>query len=103
MGLVWLCVLTCVAAAASEHGRSLDRQGLDRDFKAAVAEYDSGQYAAAAARLEGILRQVPQSFEAHELLGLVYSGQSENVKANPHFEKAVRLKPDSAAARTNLA
>jgi len=103
MWLVLLCLLTCLAAAASKQGRSLDRQGLDRDFKAAVAEYDSGQYAAAAVRLERILRQVPQSFEAHELLGLVYSGQSENAKANPHFEKAVRLKPDSAAARTNLA
>ena len=54
-------------------------------------------------RLERLLRQVPESFEVHELLGLVYSGQSEDAKASPHFEKAVRLKPDSAAARTNLA
>jgi tetratricopeptide (TPR) repeat protein len=76
---------------------------LDREFQAAVAQYDSGQYAEAAVRLERILRQVPESFEVHELLGLVYSGQSEDGKANPHFEKAVRLKPDSAAARTNLA
>ncbi len=76
---------------------------MDREFQAAVAQYDSGQYAEAAVRLERILRQVPESFEVHELLGLVYSGQSEDAKASPHFEKAVRLKPDSAAARTNLA
>ena len=46
---------------------------------------------------------MPESFEVHELLGLVYSGQSKDALANPHLEKAVRLKPASAAARTNLA
>jgi tetratricopeptide (TPR) repeat protein len=34
---------------------------------------------------------------------LVYAGESQDVLANQHLEKAVRLKPDSAAARTNLA
>ena len=34
---------------------------------------------------------------------MVYSAQSQDVKANPHLEKAVRLKPDSAPARSNLA
>ena len=38
-----------------------------------------------------------------ELLGLVYSAQSQDTKAGPHLQKAVRLKPDSASARTNLA
>ncbi len=105
MWLVFLCLLAClsVAEAGGEQTEGLDREGLDREFQAAVAQYDSGQYAAAALRLEGILHQVPESFEVHELMGLVYSGQSEDAKANPHFEKAVRLKPNSAAARTNLA
>ncbi len=53
--------------------------------------------------LESLLREVPESFEVHELLGLVYSAQSQDAKAAAHLEKAVRLKPDSAAARTNLA
>jgi tetratricopeptide (TPR) repeat protein len=39
----------------------------------------------------------------HELLALAYSAQSQDTKANQHFEKAVQLKPDSGAARTNLA
>jgi len=105
MWFVLLSLLAClpVAAAGGQQRQSSDRQGLDREFQAAVAQYDSGQYAEAAVRLERILRQVPESFEVQELLGLVYSGQSEDVKANPHLEKAVRLKPDSAAARTNLA
>ena len=49
------------------------------------------------------MRELPQSFDVHELLGLVYSAQSQDAKASPHLQKAVRLKPDSASARTNLA
>jgi tetratricopeptide (TPR) repeat protein len=112
---VLLSLLAClpVATASSEQSQGqtrqvqnrqgFDPQTLDREFQAAAAQYDSGKYAEAAVRLERILRQVPESFETHELLGLVYSAQFEDAKANPHLEKAVRLKPDSAAARTNLA
>lgn len=77
--------------------------GLDREFQSAVAQYDSGHYAEAAAKLEDLIHKVPDNFEVHELLGLVYSAQSEDASANPHLEKAVRLNPRSAAARTNLA
>ena len=76
---------------------------LDREFQSAVAQYDSGHYAEAAAKLEDLIHKVPGNFEVHELLGLVYSAQSKDVAANPHLEKAVRLNPKSAAARTNLA
>jgi tetratricopeptide (TPR) repeat protein len=86
-----------VAAGAQQNPR------LDREFQAAVAQYDSGHYAEAATQLENLLRAVPDSFEVHELLGLVYSAQSQDAKANEHLDKAVRLKPDSAPARTNLA
>jgi tetratricopeptide (TPR) repeat protein len=82
--------------------QNLQTQTLDRDFQAAVAQYDSGHYAEAAAKLETLLAAVPQSFEVHELLGLVYSALSQDAKANLHLEKAVRLKPNSAPARTNL-
>ncbi len=47
--------------------------------------------------------EVPESFEVHELLGLVYSAQSQDAKAAMHLEKAVRLKPNSSEARTNFA
>ena len=77
--------------------------GLDREFQTAVAEYDAGKFAEAAARLEDLVLKVPESFEVHELLGLVYSGETKDALANPHLEKAVHLKPSSAAARTNLA
>jgi tetratricopeptide (TPR) repeat protein len=76
---------------------------LDRQFQAAVSQYDAGHFAEAAVQLEKLLPNVPQSFEVHELLGLVYSAQSQDAKANEHLEKAVRLNPNSAAAHTNLA
>jgi tetratricopeptide (TPR) repeat protein len=79
------------------------RKDLDRQFQAAVAQYDAGHFAEAAAQLEKLLPRVPESFEIHELLGLVYSAQSQDAKANEHLEKAVRLNPKSAPARTNLA
>jgi tetratricopeptide (TPR) repeat protein len=78
-------------------------QTLDNQFRAASVEFDTGQFAAASALLETLVRKVPNSFEVHELLGLSYSADSKDKIANPHLEKAVRLKPNSAAARTNLA
>lgn len=76
---------------------------LEREFQAAVAQYESGHFAEAAQQLESLVHEVPQSFDVHELLGLVYSAQSEDAKASPHLQTAVRLKPGSASARTNLA
>jgi tetratricopeptide (TPR) repeat protein len=96
---VFFALLAVLPAAAA----SPQHQDLDREFQAAVAQYDSRRYAEAAAQLESLLRAAPESFEVHELLGLVYSAQSQDAKANEHLEKAVRLKPDSAPARTNLA
>src|SRR5881394_4113285 len=57
----------------------------------------------AAAKLENLVREAPESFEVHELLGLVYSAESQDARATQHLQKAVHLKPDSAPARTNLA
>ena len=89
-------------APALAAGQAPDR-GLNRSFQEAVARYNAGQFAEAAAGLEILVRKAPNNFEVHELLGLVYAGESQDALANPHLEKAVRLKPVSAAARTNLA
>ena len=93
-----LLVYVPLVAAGSQPGSSLDRK-----FQSAVAQYESGRFAEAAAQLESLLHDVPESFEVHELLGLVYAAQSQDAQARKHLETAVRLKPDSAAARTNLA
>jgi Tfp pilus assembly protein PilF len=97
VSLLWVAWVPPAMAADTQNQR------LEREFQAGVAQYDAGHFSEAAQRLENLVREVPESFEVHELLGLVYSAQSEDAKANPHLEKAVRLKPDSAAARTNLA
>src|SRR5216110_2257103 len=97
----FLALLACLTTEAAAGGQQ--KRYLDREFQAAVAEYDSGHYAEAAAKLENLVREAPESFEVHELLGLVYSAESQDARATQHLQKAVHLKPDSAPARTNLA
>jgi tetratricopeptide (TPR) repeat protein len=99
--LCFFCFLLISALGATAQDNP--RQNLDRQFQAAVAQYNAGHFAEAAAQLEKLLPLAPQSFEVHELLGLVYAAESEDSKAFEHLDMAVRLKPDSAAARTNLA
>ena len=85
-------------------GAEIDqKQQLQRTFQEAVELYDSNRLNEAAARLEGLVHQLPESFDVHELLGMVYSSQGREQEANEHLQKAARLKPNSAAARTNLA
>src|SRR5436309_14492426 len=96
--LALLACLTTEAAAGGQQSRD-----LDREFQDAVAQYDSGHYAEAAAILENLVREAPESFEVQELLGLVYAAQSQDARATQHLQKAVHLKPNSAPARTNLA
>jgi len=76
---------------------------LDRQFQSAVAQYDAGHFAEAANQLEDLLPHVPNNFEVQELMGLVYASLTQDTKAIEHLRAAVQLKPNSAAARTNLA
>jgi tetratricopeptide (TPR) repeat protein len=97
-----ICSFLACATIAMAAGDD-QKQKLDRQFQLAVAQYDAGQFEEAAALLEDLLPHVPNNFEVEELLGLTYSSMSQDSKAIKHLEAAVRLKPDSAAARTNLA
>jgi tetratricopeptide (TPR) repeat protein len=91
--------LLCAPAVVAQD----QSQALDHAFQSAVAQYNSGKFPQAAAELETLVRKLPDSFEVNELLGLVYSAESQDAKATEHLDKAVLLKPDSAPARTNLA
>lgn len=94
----FLLVGATFAAAQDNPGNLLERQ-----FQSALSQYNAGNFADAAAQLEKLLPRAPKSFEAHELLGLVYAAQSKNQQSIEQLKIAVSLKPDSAAARTNLA
>jgi tetratricopeptide (TPR) repeat protein len=103
MSRYWLAligiILTCAILSSAEDPQ---KQKLDREYQSAVSDYDAGRYAAAAEQLEQLLPYAPNSFEIHELLGLVYASLSEAAKSEEHLKIAVQLKPDSAIARTNL-
>ncbi|HEY2861005.1 MAG TPA: tetratricopeptide repeat protein [Terracidiphilus sp.] len=91
-----LAVLAGTAAAGQ------DTQKLDQQYQSAVADYEAGHYAQAASRLEPLLPFAQNSFEIHELLGMVYASLSDGDKAVDHLKIAVQIKPDSPEARTNL-
>ena len=98
--LFLFAALACVPTVVLSQQK---RSELAREFQVAVAHYNEGKLDAAASELETLAKQVPDSFEINELLGMIYARESEDVVANQHLEKAVRLKPSSAAARNNLA
>jgi tetratricopeptide (TPR) repeat protein len=91
--------LPLLGAQSGSHGGD----SRDRQFQLAVSYYNSGQFQAAAKELESLAKRAPTSFEVEELLGLVYSAEDRDQDAIPHFEKAVRMKPDSGPAQANLA
>lgn len=72
-------------------------------FLLALKAYKTQQYAAAQRELEPLVKSAPSSFEANELLGLVYVAQEKQQEANPFLAKAVQLNPKAAEARTRLA
>lgn len=90
----------CLASSSLAQQPATD---LDQEFQSAVADYNSGKLTQAGEKLDKLARAAPENFEVEELLGLVYSAQSQDAKATEYLEKAVRLKPDSPPARTNLA
>jgi tetratricopeptide (TPR) repeat protein len=94
------CLVAFASLAAAQDNQD---KPLERQFQSAVSQYNAGNFADAAAQLEKLLPLAPKSFEAHELLGLVYAAQSKNQQSLEQLKIAVSLKPDSAAARTNLA
>jgi tetratricopeptide (TPR) repeat protein len=98
VGVLWL-VMAGAGIAAAQSGQD----NLNREFQSAVAQYNAHDFAGAAAQLEKLLPRTPESFEVHELLGLVYAAQSKNEQSVEQLKIAVRLKPSSAAAHSNLA
>ena len=101
---LWRAMVYAYLACAPFAPAQTDQNSrLDQQFQSAVAQFHARQLPQAAAQLEQLLRQAPKSFEVRELLGLVYAAQSQDAKAVEQLQAAVHLKPESAAAHTNLA
>ena len=62
----------------------------------------SGDYAAAAARLEPVVRRHPELLRAHRLLGAAYLGDGKANEAIPHFQLAVGQDSTDLAALEDL-
>jgi len=90
-------------AASVEEKTPARASAFEREFQSAAASYEAKDYARAREQLEPLAARLPDDFEVNELMGLVYAGQGQDENAKRFLENAVRLKPDSAAARTNLA
>jgi tetratricopeptide (TPR) repeat protein len=92
---IFCSLFLCTAAATAQNN-------LDQQFQSALAQYNAGHFAAAAAQLEDLLSRVPKSFEVHELLGLAYASQSQDTKAIEQLQVASGLKPGDFDANHNL-
>ena len=101
--LIWLLLLGFLASVPAGRAEVHPDPQLQRKFQQALQLYDSNRLAEAAVQLEQLVRELPQNFDVHELLGMVYSAQGRESDAAEHLQTAVRLNPNSAAARTNLA
>lgn len=97
-----LSVMVLVFVARTICSAGQDTQKLDREYQSAVADYEAGRYAQAAARLEPLLPFAQNSFEIHELLGMVYASLPDGDQAIEHLKAAVQIKPNSGEARINL-
>lgn len=97
--LVLLAPIVWTLCAA---GEDIQKQKLDQEYQSAVADYEAGHYAEAAARLEPLLPFASRSFEVHELLGMVYASLSSGDQAVEQLKIAVQIKPNSGEARTNF-
>jgi tetratricopeptide (TPR) repeat protein len=100
---IWFCAIPFLLVTSALGAEIDQKEQLQRKFQEAVELYDSNHLPEAAARLERLVHQLPESFDVHELLGMVYSSQGRDQEASEHLQKAARLNPNSAAARTNLA
>ena len=109
MKKLWVVIALILSVPPAARACALLSQGAQKEitpqqqFQVAVSHYQSGQYALAARELENLARQMAPTFEVQELLGLVYSAEKKDLEANRALQEAVRLSPDSAAARGNLA
>lgn len=71
-------------------------------LKAADKDVQSGNFAKALPILEELVRDAPDFYQAHRMLGMVYQKQSRYRDAESEYRTAVDLRQNSAAPLINL-
>lgn len=99
--LVMIYLLVVWDTFATAQTKKQEKQNAQ--FQSAVAAFNAGRSDEAARQLERLLPEAAQNFQLQELLGMSYASMALDSKAVGFLAYAVRLQPDSGAARTNLA
>jgi predicted Zn-dependent protease len=91
-----LCpLLLCAVFAGAQNSEELQ-------FQSAVAQYNAGHLAEAAAQLEKLLPHALNNFAVHDLLGVVYASQGRYGEAIEQLRAAIHLRPEDYDANHNL-
>ncbi len=110
-----MLTLSCIlwsAILSAQQGTAQKDPNLADLVQSAQADYLAGHPSQAAAKLEAALPHAGNVeaatidrtyFPAEELLGLCYAAMSQDDRAVPYLETAVRLDPNVEEAHTNLA
>jgi tetratricopeptide (TPR) repeat protein len=89
------------AVDVTELKRSFPKKAVD-EFQRARAERLEGEADRARVRLEKLLKQYPDFYDARNALGSVYLEMKRFRDAETHYNEARRLKPNSAAPLVSL-
>ena len=76
--------------------------GLQDQYDEAMFEFSKGDYDAAIRKLQAVLAQEPQHFEAQLALGMAYYRKGEYAAAIAAGHKAEQLRPHEQLVHTNL-
>ena len=82
--------------------KDMNTERMDILFSEAVARYQKGDLNGAEKRLRAIIRQAPETAEAHHLLGIVALAQNRLQTSCDAFEQAVCCEPETAKYAYNL-
>jgi hypothetical protein len=73
------------------------------EFRLGLEAMEQGDLTRAATHFQHVVREDPQSFEAHNNLAVIYAEQGKNAEALDELRMVLRLRPDYYRGRKNLA
>ncbi len=98
-----------IAAGGDPEAGAGKKSGTDaavdpaKEFTAGLLAMSKGDLDRAAQHFQAVIRQDPQSFEAHNNLAVIYAEQGKNAQALTELQRVLELRPDYYRGRKNLA